>query len=229
MSLEQILEWLLMLLLFSFFLIFASKSLAEPSYCTTQYFRSAELPYFTQGQIKRAHVYKIGSLKLVGLAVGGSDANAVAALSKEFSKSTATNKYCTWYLNQGNKPAEQLFNHEYLPGPYWVWPIRTRSGIANDYQRLLSKHIDQMVLCAEKENYLALGCDGQKHRGPSAFAYLLSVSGCSSESSMKIANEIWGTNHVPKKTRQAIAQKGFEHGEANPALRARLQKVMSHR
>jgi hypothetical protein len=84
-----------------------------------------------------------------------------------------------------------------------------------------------MVECAVDQGYLAVGCDGMKHRGPSVFAMFLAYSGCEAKNAAKIANKIWGLDTVPENTRLGIAKAGYELGNANPAARKALQTVMS--
>ena len=207
--------------IFAAILIFLTSSLsqAEPRFCDVDVFKSLEIST-NAPNTKRLHCYKIGKLTLCGLAVGGSDAHEVAG----FSHASAGDHYCTWYLNQGNKDAEKMFNHEYMRGPYWGWlPF---NGVVSSYRKRLDAHWGNMVQCARLNGYVAMGCDGQRHRGPSVFAAFLSLAGCSPASSEKIASAIWGRNGVPKFTRKDIAGIGFDVGNENPHLRNQLMEVM---
>lgn len=195
---------------------------AEPVFCSTEYFKAHER-VTNAPRTKRLHSYQIGKLELNGLAVGGSDAVEVAA----FAKAPASKKHCTWYLNQGNKLAEQIFHHEYMRGPYWGWLPWEHKKVVKSYSERMEKHWEPMVQCAVEQNYLAMGCDGHKHRGPSVFAAFLSLAGCNPKTATKIANDIWALNGVPNRTRKAIAELGWNLGNQKPELRAQLQKVMT--
>lgn len=198
----------------------------EPLWCDVDTFEAKyEATRVGLKDIKRLREFQIGKLKLVGLAVGGSSANEVLKLSP----APADKKFCTWYLNEGNKHAEEIFHHKYLPGPYMaiLEIFRTTKGIARDYEERLTPFAGAMIDCAESYGYVAAGCDGQFHRGPSEFAWFLGLSGCTAQSALDIANKVFGTNHVPKRTRKAIAQKGVDLGDREPMLRKRLQKVMT--
>ena len=82
------------------------------------------------------------------------------------------------------------------------------------------------VSCAIDHGYIAMGCDGMKHRGPSVFAMLLAYSGCSAKNAATIANKLWGLNFVKEATREAIAEKAFEMGQRQPQMRAALRNVL---
>lgn len=192
---------------------------ASPKFCDLEAFKALEVST-NAPKAKRLHCYKVGKLKLCGVAVGGSDANELASMSP----ADSLNGYCTWYLNKGNKQAELIFNQEYMRGPYWGWlPF---NGVVSSYRERLAGHWGNMVECARSTGYVAMGCDGQRHRGPSVFAAFLSLAGCSPSESEKIASNIWGLNGVPKFTRKDIAAIGFDVGNANPDLRKQLLEVM---
>lgn len=206
----------------------ASSALAaEPSYCKLENFKKLErgnnVPY-----LDRAHVFQVGQLTLAGLGVGNSDHRYVQSLADQYGEFQAYEKSCTFYFNDGNDEAAKAFNHQYVTSP-----ILKSKKVAEKYDAVITPLLDQtavnMVSCAENHRFLAMGCDGMRHRGPSVFAMLLAYSGCTAESATKIANAVWGTNHVPTGTRTAIAQKGFEAGNRNPQGRARLQKLMTNK
>lgn len=196
---------------------------AEPVWCSTKYFKSHELPTNAPNS-KRLRAFRIGKLELSGLAIGGSLASEVASLSR----APASRKHCTWYLNKGNKEAEQVFFHEYMRGPYWAWVdwLFEITGVVSSYEKRLAKHWEPMVKCAEDYGYVAMGCDGHRHRGPSVFASFLSLSGCDPDTSTDIANYLWKLNGVPDFARERIAKIGFDLGNKQPDLRKRLQAVM---
>lgn len=197
----------------------------EPAYCDPAKFAKLERGNNVPN-VKRAHVYQIGSLTLAGLAVGDSDSDYVVKLAEQYSRYNSREKSCTWYLNDGNDEAAQMFHQRYVTNP----ALKSKK-IATEYETVLKNIFatddTSFLSCAQDHKYVAFGCDGMKHRGPSVFAMFLAYSGCSAKNATKIANTIWGKNFVSSSTREAIAQKGADLGAANPAARAALQKLMT--
>lgn len=199
----------------------------EPKFCDVDTFRATEDLEAAEGLtgLVRNHVYQIGDLTLVGLGVGDSEVGATQALANRYSKFHAVEKNCTWYFNDGSDAAAEAFNHHYITSP-----IFKSAKVAEKYGTVLANIFANdpvsMVSCAVKHGYVAMGCDGMKHRGPSVFAMLLGYAGCSAKNATKIANKVWGNNWVPTSTREAIADKGRLMGDANPAIRKQLQAVM---
>jgi hypothetical protein len=210
------------------FLVSTQAMAGEPAWCNPKTFSKYEYALPSEGLV-RAHLYKIGGLEIVGLAVGRSDIPTVQKLAQDLAHvPVAGVKSCTWYLNEGNDAASEAYNHIYLPRPY---PWSGKNSMAKTYGERFGPAIAgndvDLLGCAQDYGYVAFGCDGEKHRGPSAFAMLLSYTGCSAENANKIANQIWGLNTVPSATRKAIAQKGADLGDANPQARAAFQTLMS--
>jgi hypothetical protein len=195
-------------------------SLAEPGYCDLANFRAREVKQVT-GQLKRLHAYQLGSVVVAGLAVGESSASGVTKLANHFSNASAQDGYCTWYINQGNSQAEKAFNWKPVSKP-------TSSSAVKEYMSKLGPALDQnknnMVRCAENNRYIALGCQGMKHRGPTFFGMLLAYSGCSAKSANKIVNTVWGTNGISASLRETIMQKAYELGRAHPEQSSKLQQ-----
>lgn len=215
----------LSLITFSGFVSFGTIAQAEPAYCQVENFKKLERGN-NVGYLDRVHVYQLGQLTLAGLGVGNSDARYVQTLAAQYNVKPSQDKSCVFYFNNGNDQAAAVFNHQYVTSP-----ILKGTGVASKYEEVIAPLLDQtatsMLGCAEKENFIAMGCDGMRHRGPSVFAMFLAYSGCTPEHATEIVNAVWGTNHVPTKTRTAIAQKGWESGNRNPAGRARLQRLMT--
>lgn len=205
-------------------LIGRNAAAAQPKWCSVDYFKQHELKTNAPNS-KRLRSFKIGKLELTGVALGGgTDASEVAKLSP----APASAKHCTWYLNKGNKDSEKFFHHEYMRGPYWGWVdwLVDITGVVKSYEARLERHWEPMVSCAENYSYIAMGCNGHRHRGPSVFASLLGLSGCDPDTSTDIANYLWGLNGVPDHTRERIAKIGYKLGNEKPELRKRLQEVM---
>lgn len=196
----------------------------EPAFCDLKTFQSLEILATEKGLI-RNHTYQIGDLRLTGLAVGKSPVASTQALANQFSRFAAAEKSCTWYFNDGSDGAAEAFNHRYVSNPSFKG-----TSIANEFEKVLSSSFFQdptsFMSCALDHGYIAMGCDGQKHRGPSVFAMVLAFAGCTPQNATAIANKIWGSNGVATATREAIANKGKLLGDANPALRKQFQAVM---
>lgn len=202
--------------------VFAHAS-TEPRFCDPakiqEYERANNIPH-----LKRIHVYQFGQLTLAGLAVGDSDYRYVQSLARQYGVNDE--KSCTWYFNTGNAQAAQAFNSYPLPAPWLASP-----SIAKKYEQILEGSFDRapsnMLTCARTQHYLAMGCDGMKHRGPSVFAAVLAYAGCTPQHAMQIANKIWGSNFVAHGTREAIAAVGAKYAQENPQGAAELQTLMT--
>jgi hypothetical protein len=133
-------------------------------------------------------------------------------------------KYNTWYFNSGDvdfdsHKARELFH--YFPvkhNPIYYWSTKPFLKIRDQ--------LPLMVQTAEKYGYLAFGCDGNKHRGPSVFAMFLCLAGIEPKVATKAANEFLGSNFVMSWVRTRIARLGYEYGNQNPELRERLKTLM---
>lgn len=200
------------------FILFLLPSLSlatEPNHCTIAYLHQHELSSPSKA-LERLHLYNFSNHHLAGLAVGDSDTSATKSLA--LSLDTLDKKYCTFYFNDGNQLAAELFHYQ---------PIKTNpifSSSPKEFEQKVLPLLPQMIGCLD-EGYLALGCDGMKHRGPSVFSMLLSVSGCSPERSADLVEYLWSKNFVSHETRVGIARVGFEYGNTHPAIRQTLQRI----
>lgn len=199
----------------------------EPAYCDPGRFRAHEVE--ARGvDVDRLHAYRIGGVVLAGLAIGNSSEAQVRKLAGNFSQAGPDAGYCTWYYNVKNAEAAKVFNyHPVEANPKDLDPEEAREL----FLKLVGPNFDQdavnQVMCAERYGYVAMGCDGQKHRGPTAFAMLLAFSGCSPEHSAEVANELWGLNGVPASVRLSVAEAGYELGSKHTEARKRLQAKFS--
>ena len=201
----------------------------EPAFCDPSTFFKLEQKAQREGLI-RDRLYKIGGLTLTGLAVGKSDVEKMKDLALSVTKGNsfrADEKYCTFYLNKGKEKQEKEFNHSYLAKPYFV---RSHSKLQRQYasamRPLLEENSTTFVSCAKDHGYIAMGCNGQKHRGPTAVAMLLAYAGCSANNAVNIVNSVWGKNFVLFSTRWKLAQMAHDWGKENPQNREVLQSVM---
>lgn len=197
----------------------------EPMFCSYDFLKDSQVEINIEG-LKREHVFQVGDLTLAGLAVGKSDIESTILMAEALSGVSQEENYCTYYFNKGNDEAETRFNHTYVSNPRF-----RGTSIANQYEERLgylftSEQPKTFLDCAINHNYIALGCNSQKHRGPSVFAMLLSFAGCHPEVSTDIANKLWKKNLVSKKTRRAIAEKGWMFGHYYPDLRKKLANTM---
>jgi hypothetical protein len=193
----------------------------EPAYCSLANLKKVEIQSGVSG-LKAPHVYKIGNITVAGLGVGNSKFASVKQLAAKYSSSTAEDGYCTWYFNDGNTEAQNAFNWHYVPRPN-----SDPKKAVKDYAVLMNEFDtskNNFVRCAETRGYLAMGCDGMKHRGPSVFAMLLTYSGCSAKSAVDIANAVWGTNTISTESRIALANEAAKLAVAHPEQAGRLQR-----
>lgn len=197
---------------------------SEPNYCDPTKFTNYEVRV-NQSGLNRAREFKIGSLSIVGVGVGSSSTQALQKLALQHSITLNTKKYCTWYFNQGNQEAEQAFIHQPLSKP-----TGSQDKVSNEFYNKL--HVDfeiaapSFITCAAEEHYIAMGCNSQKHRGPSVFAMFLAYSGCTPEHSVQIANQLWGENGIPTENRLALARMASNLAVANPQAQQLLKSAM---
>jgi hypothetical protein len=205
----------------------------EPSYCNPTEFYKHEISGAngTINGIQRLHMYQLGKVKVAGLAVGASMTESVKALSDKYSSSDVREKYCTWYFNVGNHDAKMTFNWHYVPNPTHISPAEASQIFIKSLASSFDADSVSFVSCAERFNYLAMGCDEQRHRGPTAFGMMLAYSGCSPEHAAEIVNTLWGLNGIPAETRLAIIRAGGELGQSHQAgsqkLRALFEATVS--
>lgn len=197
---------------------------AEPSYCAPSVFLKKEIKH-NNNKLLRGRIFQLGETKVMGVAVGNSDARDLVNFAYAQSTAKAEDKFCTWYYNEGNKEAEAWFTHRYVPNPIWL----TASSAAKKFGGVLRDEfahaIPSFLSCAQNHKYIAMGCDGQKHRGPSVFGMMLAFSGCSPENAAAIVNTLWGLNNVSKTTRLSIITEGKRFGDLDPEGRRQLQQA----
>lgn len=200
----------------------------EPQWCSPSEFMKNEItgqPGIRQaGKFERGRVFKVDGITLVGVGVGKSDHVGLQRMYDSLSQSSTGQdpKYCTWYFNEGNKPAQRVFNH---------FPMSKPSSNAGKAERewmaklggIFEGNANNVKKCLEEDKYVAFGCNGQKHRGPTAFGMLLSYMGCSAENSEKITRQLWGLNGIKATSRVAINRGAFRAGQ-QPRYLARQQR-----
>lgn len=194
----------------------------EPAYCNPTTFYSKETKV-NNSELERAHLYLLGKTKVLGMAVGNSDATETANFAQTQSSARATDKFCTWYFNKGNKKAEAWFTHRYVSNPSGLTTVTGPQKYNETLKDEFANAIPSFLSCAKQHKYIAMGCDGQKHRGPTVFGMMLAYSGCSPQNAATIVNKVWGLNGVKAEVRLAIITEGKKLGDADPEARRQMQ------
>jgi len=200
----------------------------QPSYCYQDNFLSHEISApISYQNLFRLRMFRLGKVTLVGLGIGNSNVEDVKNLARYYSAEWETG-FCTWYINEGNREAEKSFNHKYVKHPMEV-PV---DEIVNNYLYGLKESFTtrdpSFWSCAENQGYIAIGCHGHWHRGPSAFGMLLAFSGCTPEQSINIVNTLWELNGVSYDARWAIINAGYQLGHQHHDLRMKLQRAFQN-
>ena len=107
----------------------------------------------------------------------------------------------------------------------------TEKEAVAEFMNILEKTFDSsstsFLSCASEQHYIALGCNGMRHRGPTVFGMLLAFSGCSPKNALEISNQIWGLNGVKRKVRLAVIEKAYELGASHRSSREKLAQLFS--
>lgn len=193
---------------------------AEPQYCNLQYLKNNS--FQAPVNLKKHKGFLINGVMLSGLAVGESRYENTRKMAESAGLKSENKKFCTWYLNDGNHEAELHFNWMDLPNPRDLDLVKLQS----EYRKNAKPLLKSMAQCVISNKYLALGCNGMKHRGPSVFGMFLAFSGCSTETSLYIVNELWGSNGVPDLNRSAVIELGHEFASENPELVIEVQQAL---
>jgi hypothetical protein len=219
---------------------------AEPAYCNVDEFSKLEIslhqkvPELIQQLehgLTNAHAFHLGKVTLLGVGVGKSNATVLKQISSSFKSSTRPEgEFCTWYFNQPEKTASDQQKHALKSEFHWNrikknprFKKYNAEELAEEFGETFKNVVSQEAFwsCLEKENYMALGCNGMAHRGPSVFGMLLALSGCSSEHSLIIVNRVWGRNGVPDSKRLAIIQVAEKYRIKHKKASKRLRQAFS--
>lgn len=222
----------------------SSPSSQEPSYCDPALFDEKEMDLgdfekLKADGIQRAHGFKLGQVTLIGLGVGDSKTSSVVHLAQKYSEHlTQEKRYCTWYLNhpKGLIPREdqyritsaKMFNHlDVNKNPMSLNEKEATEEFMKVLEKAFDTHANSFLNCATDQHYIALGCNGMRHRGPTVFGMLLAFSGCSPEHALEISNQVWGLNGVKRKVRLAVIRKAYELGQSRSNSRKKLAQLFS--
>jgi len=199
---------------------------AEPTFCVPDVFLKLEIPQNDAEGIKRLHMYRLGETVLAGMAIGESEASSVARLAAALGV-TQEDHFCTWYVNRGNVEAERSFWQIYLPSPSSLSAEEAAGQYGELFGPAFAEGTGSIWWCLEEKGFLAVGCNGQLHRGPTVFGMVLAALGCSPEHAAEIVNRIWGLNGVPPDVRLAAIRRGYDLGSSRPELRSEIQKRLT--
>jgi hypothetical protein len=214
----------------------------EPPYCNYETLKLSQIhvPSNSKG-LFRLKGFHLGAVNIFGLAVGISLPKNIRALAQNFSRinkatrqptANKNNNYCTWYFNRWNLVAEETFNWVYVPNPGTDFAESLLSysqaldGLLTGTPSATSTSQQDFLSCLANTGFLAMGCNGQQHRGPTVFAMLLSYSGCSPENSVNIVHTLWGQNGIPYYTRLALADHAYKLGQQTAGRRLLMQKLL---
>jgi hypothetical protein len=200
----------------------------EPKWCKPSEFMKYEIPVPNTGKMKRQRAFKVDGVTLVGLAVGKSDHVAIQRLYHQLATPGADDpKYCTWYLNKGNKAAQRVFNHYPMDKPSKKADQAEREWVAR-LGNIFEKTPSNIFNCVKDDKFIAMGCQGQQHRGPTGWGMVLSYLGCSPENAERITRNLWGLNGVKAASRVAVNRGGKKIGDATrKRLADEVQRVLA--
>ncbi len=211
----------------------AAANAASPSSCELESFLSRERPL--SRLVYRGHAFQLGRVTLVGLGIGFSQTDEVTALAEDLTRDASpTNGFQTWYFSRQRRSAAARFNHFVLHSPKaGKFVADGREALVDEFDASFSRMVlegpHSIPEIAKNSGYLAVGCDSQKHRGPTVFGMLLAFSGCTPEQSATIVNTVWSLNKVPADLRLEIIQRAFDLGVKNPDVREVLQQAFTAR
>jgi len=212
---------------------YAQNVIEEPSYCSPEKFAQLEInnpvSESEQNNLQRLHAFKLGKTILVGMAVGNSQTSSTQNFAFQMSDANvAQSNYCTWYFAKSNKTAVDSFISHPIRSPLFI----TKKNAPKVFMKAVQSSFFEdgnfsFINCAEEHHYIAMGCNEQKHRGPTAFGMLLSFSGCSPDHAAIIVNNTWGLNGFNPKSRLGAIQAAYDYGSKNPEERARLARILT--
>lgn len=197
----------------------------EPVFCDVKYWNDHQVA--SNPTLTRAKTFKIGDKTIAGLGVGDSPTESVKAMSL-----SADDKYCTFYLNDGNSDAAKSFIHQNIgPNPLWPWfsGEKMDKEFLKNIGGILTSDPITVQSCLKKNKYVALGCDGMRHRGPSGFSWLLVFAGCSPKSAVGVVQKLWPVEWyrgpVSSSKRIEMVQSAVTLREQNPEKSMELRRL----
>lgn len=141
-------------------------------------------------------------------------------------------KSCTWYHNEGEE-AQDFFRHFYVVNPK---KMNKPSGEYEDFAGTFTSLFDPSserfqvsayIHCLKNYRFVSLGCNGQKHRGPTVFAMILAYAGCDPKKMADFVNQVWGLNGVREESRLNLVRRAYEMGRQEVVKSDELAKLFS--
>lgn len=216
---------------------------AEPHYSNLETFKTLEVSLGTtdalkKKKIKNAHAFKLGDVMLIGLAVGDSNPASVMQLAIEHARSAPDLNYCTWYLNhpKSSEPFDQtsrieaarLFNHRDIKrSPSLLQEQEAIVEIWDAIEKVFFEESPSFLECVLDQHYLAIGCNGMVHRGPTVFGMLLAFTGCSVQHSLEIIDYFWPSEGLKNEVRRALLQKAYAFGQQHQEQSDRFTSALT--
>ena len=214
----------------------------EPEYCNLVHFSRHEIYSFRKNKkLVRARGFKLGDVVFVGLSVGRSDVDELIQLAEAYDQGEdiQIKKYCTWYLHAPTLNPIYLANSLLAKSRFNYTPIDknprdlvSSEAVSEVMQAVKSSFIEQapsFVSCLVKNKYLAVGCQGMMHRGPTVFGAILAFSGCSPQNSAAIVNRVWGLNGVAPEVRLAVIEAAHVYGLVHPTESQAISNLLSQK
>ena len=199
----------------------------EPAFCELSEFLKTEDPLFRDNpKLIRARGFRLGDVTLVGLSVGRSEVKEVIELahSHDRLKDIAGKNYCTWYLHYPTPSLSYFLNSLYAMQKFNFAPIlrnpkdlsaaQAVAEVMSSLEGVFSGENPSFLGCLTENKFLAVGCQGMAHRGPTVFGAVLAFMGCSPQHSAEIVNALWGLNGVAFEVRKAVLEAAYELGNS---------------
>lgn len=239
MKINRVVKLFLVSVFFLFlYVIHYADVFVEPAYCDLESFKKHEVflgsPETLKARgLKNAHAFQLGKVLLVGVGVGDSKSHALIELAKSHSPKVEEKNYCTWYLNHPklSEPYDQStrieaaksFNHrDIIRSPSLLADEEAILEIWKAVENEFEENPISFLSCALENHFIALGCNGMVHRGPTVFGMLLAFSGCSSEQSFIITNHYWDPEGLKAEIRLGAMDRAYRLGARHMFSRKRI-------
>jgi hypothetical protein len=199
----------------------------EPRFCElSEFLKKEDLSIRDNPKLIRARGFRLGDVTLVGLSVGRSEVKEVIELahSHDRLKDIAAKNYCTWYLHYPTPALPYFLNSLYAMQKFNFAPIlrnpkdlsaaQAVAEVMSSLDGVFAGENPSFLGCLTENKFLAVGCQGMAHRGPTVFGAVLALMGCSPQHSAEIVNFLWGLNGVAPEVRKAVLEAAYELGNS---------------
>ncbi len=214
----------------------------DPEYCKLENFKKHEISLgspesLKEMGLKNIHAFQLGQVMLIGLALGDSRAQTLIQLAKARAPRVGDKRYCTWYLNHPNKnepydqttriEAAKFFNHrDIMRSPSLLQDDEAILEIWKAVEKDFDSQPISFLSCALENHFIALGCNGMAHRGPTVFGMLLAFSGCLPKQAFAIANHYWNPEGLREEIRLGAIEKTYKFGLKHAGSRKRMVSAL---